>query len=84
MIIKTINQNGIKQIHDFLGRRHRLGYDHFDASMLRAWAADAEFQMREGNSPTIELPSYVSTTGATVTFTVSPEGIDVEEVADDE
>ena len=77
---RTINAQGLAEIHAFLGQAHKLGRDHFTADMLRAWAADAEFQMSEGNSPTIEIRSFDSANGRTVTFTISAAGIDSEEI----
>lgn len=70
-----VNEAGINEIHDFLADYHKLGGDHFTKSMLRAWAADAEFQMAEGNGPCIEIRSWDSVSGATVDFQVSDAGV---------
>lgn len=70
----SINAIGIKEIHQFLADHHKKGGDHFSADMLRAWAADAEFQLDEGNTPTIEIKSWDSVSGHTESFTVSDEG----------
>ena len=74
--MKTINAFGIQEIHSFLAENHKLGGDHFTAAMLRAWAADAEFSLSEGNDAGIELKSSDSVHGRTQTFTVSGAGID--------
>ena len=50
--------------------------------MLRAWAEDAEFQMSEGNSPTVEIKSWDAVSGHTEICTVSAAGIDAVEVDD--
>jgi hypothetical protein len=76
----TVNENGLNQIHQFLAEHHKKGGDHFDRSMLRAWAADAEFQLAEGNPASIELRSFDAVSGHTETFTISEEGLDFEEV----
>ena len=76
----TVNANGLTQIHQFLAEHHKKGGDHFDRDMLRAWAADAEFQLSEGNPASIELSSWDSVSGHTETFTISEEGLDFEEV----
>ena len=76
--IKTINSIGTAEIHAFLAARHKLGGDHFTPDMLRAWAQDAEFQLGEGNSATIEIKSWDAVSGHTETFTVSDAGIDTE------
>lgn len=76
--IKTINAAGLKEIHAFLAENHKLGGDHFDASMLRAWAEDAEFSLAEGNDAGIEIKALDSIHGRTQTFTVSDAGIDTE------
>ena len=73
MIINTI---GLKEIRAFLAENHKLGGDHFDKSMLRAWADEAEFSLSEGNDAGIELKAYESVHGVTQTFTVSDAGID--------
>ena len=80
--IRTINSIGIAEIHAFLAANHKYGGDHFTADMLRAWAEDAEFQMSEGNSPTIEIKSWDAVSGRTEIFTVSEAGIDAVEVDD--
>lgn len=61
--IRTINAAGIREIAEFLAARHKLGADNFTAAMLSAWAADAEFQMSEGNTPTIEIRAADSVSG---------------------
>lgn len=73
---KTINAAGIHEISAFLAEHHKKGGEHFTADMLRAWAADAEFQLAEGNSASIEIRSFDSVSGHTETFTVSDAGID--------
>ena len=77
---RTINSIGIAEIHAFLAERHKLGGDHFTPDMLLAWAADAELQMDEGNSPTIEINSWDAVSGHTEIFTVSAAGIDAVDV----
>ena len=84
MTAKFINDKGLQEIHAFLADNHRLGGAHFTASMLRAWAADAEFSLSEGNDAGIEIRSFDSVHGRTQTFTVSDAGIDTEFVKIDE
>lgn len=79
-LIYTVNDNGLNQIHQFLAEHHKKGGDHFDNDMLRAWAADAEFQLTEGNPASIELRSWDAVSGHTETFTISNEGMDAEEI----
>ena len=71
----TINAAGLAEIAAFLGRCHRLGREHFTPAMLRAWAADAEFQLSEGNTPTIEIKSWDALSGHTEAHTVSAAGL---------
>lgn len=78
--IYTVNDNGLNQIHQFLAEHHKLGGDHFDRDMLRAWAADAEFSLAEGNDAGIEIRSFDSVSGHAETFIISNEGLDFEEV----
>lgn len=75
-----VNASGLNAINNFLAANHKKGGLHFDSDMLRAWAADAEFQLGEGNPATIEINSWDSVTGATVEFTVPDEGLDFSEV----
>lgn len=82
--IKTINTQGLQEIAQFLAEYHKKGGDHFTKDMLRAWAADAEFQMEQGNGPCIEIKSWDSVTGSTVDFQVSDAGVDTEFVDADE
>ncbi len=71
--IYTVNDNGLNQIHQFLAEHHKKGGDHFDRSMLLAWASDAEFQLGEGNPASIEIRSRDTVSGHTETFTISAE-----------
>lgn len=73
-----VNATGLREIHAFLASHHRLGGAHFSPDMLRAWAADAEFQLGEGNPACIEVPARDSVSGATVEYRISPEGLDTE------
>lgn len=73
---RTVNATGLAEIAAFLAAHHKLGGEHFTPDMLRAWAADAEFQLAEGNTPTIEISSRDSASGHTETFTVSDAGVD--------
>lgn len=82
--IKTINAIGLKEIQEFLAKNHKLGGDHFDTSMLRSWAAEAEFSLSEGNDAGIEIKSWDSVHGCTQTFTISDSGVDTEYVEIDE
>lgn len=75
-ILKTVNENGLAQIHTFLAEKHKKGGDHFNNEMLRAWAHDAEFSLAEGNNAGIEIRSFDAVSGHTETFTISEEGLD--------
>lgn len=79
--IKSINEVGLKEIAEFLRANHKKGAD-FNRDNLIAWAADAEFQLGEGNDACIEIRSFDSIHGRTQTFTISEAGIDTE-FADD-
>lgn len=82
---KSVNKNGIKQIADFLLANHKQGERiSQDARMLRAWAADAELSLSEGNDAGIEIKSQDSVLGRTQTFAVSAQGLDSTEVEIDE
>lgn len=76
----TVNAQGLAEIREFLAENHKLGRDHFDDAMIRAWARKAETQIGEGNSATIEIRSWDSNTGCTVCYTISDAGLDPEVV----
>ena len=74
----TVNEIGLNEIKEFLAVNHKKGGEHFSREMLQAWAADAEFQLGEGNPATIEIRSSDSVSGATVEYRISAEGLDSE------
>lgn len=76
----TVNDQGMKEILDFLAENHKKGRAHFNPDMLRAWAKEAEFQLAEGNPASIEIRSWDSVHGVTQEFTISESGIDSETV----
>lgn len=76
----TVNEQGLNEIKEFLADNHKKGGDHFDRAMLFAWAADAEFQLAEGNPATIEIKSWESIHGRTQEFTISDAGLGAETV----
>lgn len=79
-----VNEKGLAEIQAFLAGKHKLGGDHFDRSMLQAWAQDAEFQLGEGNPASVEIRSFDAVSGHTEEYTISTEGLDCEEIEIDE
>lgn len=75
-----VNATGLAEIKAFLAENHRLGGDHFTDKMILAWAAEAEFQIGEGNPASIEVRSFDSVSGHTVTYDISEAGQDWGEV----
>lgn len=76
----TVNEQGLNEIKEFLAANHKKGGDHFTRDMLQAWAADAEFQLAEGNSASIEIKSWDSQSGHAEVLTISNAGIDAGDV----
>lgn len=76
----SINSVGKKEIREFLASNHKMGGDHFDDSMISAWAADAEFQLAEGSPASIEIRAFDAVSGHTETFTISDAGLDAEQI----
>lgn len=76
----SVNEKGLSEIREFLADNHKKGGDHFTPEMLRAWAADAEFQLGEGNPAMIEIRAWDTVSGRTETFTISDAGLDCEEI----
>lgn len=75
----TVNEKGIAQIAEFIRQNHKDGTRIANTpSCLNAWAGEAEESMESGNPPIIEIRSWDSNSCATVSFTVSPDGIDIE------
>jgi len=82
--IYSVNETGLNEIKEFLAANHKKGGDHFNRSMLLSWASDAEFQLSEGNSASIEIRASDSIHGRTEVFTISDAGLDAEEVEIDD
>jgi len=82
---QVINQQGYGEILDFLRKNHRFCQDNdfFDKKMLDAWATDAEFQLAEGNPPTIEIPAHYAVCGRAIELRISDEGVDQEQEGGD-
>lgn len=82
--IRTINSHGKQEILEFLRKNHRYcageNQDFFSEEMLHAWAGDAEFQMEEGNPPTIEIPAHNANYGHAIEFRISDAGVDSNEM----
>jgi DNA-binding PadR family transcriptional regulator len=71
-----INENGLKQLADFLRANHKRGEIIADSpKMLRAWADCAEFSLTEGNGASVEIRSFESVHGMTQDFTITDEGL---------
>lgn len=76
-MLVQINATGLDEIRTFLAAHHKLGGAHFTPAMIRAWAADAEFQARAGNPPSIEIRAWDTVDGHVHEYTVSPDGVDL-------
>jgi len=76
--MQTVNEHGRMEIVEFLQENHKALINrhigHNDP-MIFAWASDAEFQMQEGNPPSIEIPGYQSVKGYCLEFTISEKGV---------
>lgn len=83
MQVATINANGLSQISAALAKHHKLGADHFTASMIQAWASEAEENYANGNGCYIEIRSFDSTSGSPVEVTITAEGFDLQEVVEE-
>lgn len=80
----TVNEHGLNEIKEFLAANHKNGGDHFTRDMLQAWAADAEFQLSEGNSATIEIRAHDCIHSYTMEYRISDAGLDAETIEIDE
>lgn len=80
VISKTVNKTGLSEIARFISENHKSGGQILTDSALLAYAQEAEFQISEGNTPSIELKSWNSIHVRTQEFTISDAGIDSEEI----
>ncbi len=82
---KTVNENGITQIAEFLKKFHKNGEMLSEVSTsLNAYASDVEFSLGEGNDASFEISASSSTTGCPVVCTLTDQGLDSTEVEIDE
>jgi len=79
-----VNAIGLAEIKQHLADKHKLGGDHFTDSMIRAWAAEVEKSIDEGNSACFEISCHYSISGHTELCRISDDGIsfDVVEIED--
>jgi len=84
--IGTVNEIGLTEIARFLSETLNNPPEFFSYGELAAWAKDAEFQMREGNAATIEVPARRALSGRTECLVLSVACLDVEtvEIVDDD
>ena len=76
---RTVNENGLAQIAKFLSENTSQQFTlKSDRAALYAWAADAEFQMGDGNPLCIEISPIASIHGRAQEFEISADGIDTE------
>lgn len=73
---QAVNEEGLREIQSFLAKYHKLGGDHITADVVRSFADDAEFQLREGNDAAIEIASMNSVSRRTETYTLSAAGVE--------
>jgi len=81
MQVTRINERGMRQIAAALAEHHQP--QHFTASMLAAWAAEAEASHEAGNGCYIEIPARSSVTKAAIEVVITRDGYDVAELADE-
>ena len=74
--IRTVNATGLAEIRAILAQYHKLGGDHFTDSMIHAWAAEAQFQLDEGNPASIEIKARDHVDGYAQDFQLSDQAVD--------
>lgn len=77
--VETVNENGLEQIANLLGEKHKLGKDHFSRSMIWAWAEEVYDSLAEGNGACFEIRSWDSASGHTERCCITDEGLDTTE-----
>lgn len=83
MQARYLNENGEAQVRDFI-LAHRKNIDYLMHSERLAYSNDVDFQLAEGNPPTVEIPALYSRSGVPVTYTVTAEGVDTLDITEDE
>lgn len=84
--VYSVNATGLREIAEFLGENFKKavqsgeGASYFTDPMLLAWAADAEFQIEQGNPAMIEIRGFDSVNGNPITYTISDAGLDAQTV----
>lgn len=73
---RAVSKEGLREIESFLAEHHKLGADYIAPDMVRSFAADAEFQLAEGNDAAIEIASMHSVSRRTETYTLSASGVE--------
>lgn len=81
----TINTNGMNQIWKALESLHKYGggQNHFTASMLNAWAADAEESFSNGHGMCFEIRGCDSASGEPELVTITAGGYNVTTLNDE-
>ena len=77
--VKTVNDNGLEQIANLLGEKHKLGKDHFTDSMLLAWAEEVDDSLADGNGACFEIRALDSVSGHTERCCITDKGLDTNE-----
>lgn len=77
--VKKVNYNGIEQIANLLGEKHKLGKDHFTDSMLLAWAEEVDDSLADRNGACFEIRAWDSVSGHTELCYITDEGLDTNE-----
>ena len=72
--IYWVNEEGIRQIKEFLGKYFEIPVS--NPGTLRLWAMDAEENKAAGLQPTIGIPASLSITGTEETLTITDAGIE--------
>lgn len=76
MAKQTINNTGAAEIAAFLTGNLRAAIGEKELpDMVAARVKEAELQLLDGNSPTIEISALDSRSGAATSYTVSDEGV---------
>lgn len=78
-LYKEVNEVGAQEILSFLLANHKHGAALGDKE-LAAWVDGVNFQLAEGNAPTVEIAAEHSAYGYTVAYTVSDAGVSVRAV----
>ena len=74
--MKIVNNQGLAEIRQLLGRYSIKAESYYTDSMLHAWASTVENSIQENDRAEFEIPSFYSNSGHTTLCRLSDSSIE--------